>query len=131
MAQFSRRGFLQTLAAATAAVATYDPEQLLWTPGQKTIFLPPEKRFERADLIVDPNEYRDVDWEVDLTEESYQHNLRVGATFDGYDRVNVIGEAGSVRRVDLAALQGRLLQADAKRANARLNEWTRRTVEDV
>lgn len=35
----SRRGFLTTL-AAVAAVATLDPERLLWVPGQKTIFIP-------------------------------------------------------------------------------------------
>jgi hypothetical protein len=35
-----RRAFLQTLAAAAAGLAI-DPEQFLWRPGAKTIFLPP------------------------------------------------------------------------------------------
>jgi len=41
----TRRGFLQVLGAATAAVAAFevDPEFLLWRPGAKTIFLPPPK----------------------------------------------------------------------------------------
>lgn len=37
----SRRSFLGLFAASTAAVATLDFDQLLWTPGEKTIFLPP------------------------------------------------------------------------------------------
>lgn len=34
-----RRTFLRTLALAAAGV-TFDPERLLWVPGQKTIFIP-------------------------------------------------------------------------------------------
>lgn len=37
-----RRGFLTTLAGATAGFVL-DPERLLWKPGAKTIFLPPAK----------------------------------------------------------------------------------------
>lgn len=40
----NRRAFLRTLTsglAATAALATLDPDELLWTPGHKTFFLPP------------------------------------------------------------------------------------------
>ncbi|HXD20115.1 MAG TPA: twin-arginine translocation signal domain-containing protein [Vicinamibacterales bacterium] len=33
-----RRSFLRLLATATAAVATLDVEQLLWTPGKVKIF---------------------------------------------------------------------------------------------
>lgn len=36
------RRFAAATAAATAAAATLDPERLLWTPGEKTIFLPPD-----------------------------------------------------------------------------------------
>ena len=39
----NRRDFLQRASLAVAAMAI-DPERLLWTPGQKTIFLPPTKR---------------------------------------------------------------------------------------
>jgi hypothetical protein len=49
-----RRGFLKRLAAATAAVAAtaeIDPERLLWTPGKKTIFLPPEKALVTAESV--------------------------------------------------------------------------------
>ena len=130
MKTVSRRGFIQTLAASAAAAAAYeviDPERLLWVPGQKTIFMPPVKRFERADLIVSPNEY--VDFEIDMNEAMYASEVKKGATFEGFDRVSVYGNDGSVTRVDLDRLQGRLLQADAKRHNARLNDWTRRTVE--
>ena len=36
----TRRGFLGALAAGAAGLAI-DPEQLLWRPGAKTFFLPP------------------------------------------------------------------------------------------
>lgn len=39
----SRRGFLGTLAAATAGLLAghdLDPERLLWVPGRKTFFIP-------------------------------------------------------------------------------------------
>ncbi len=36
----NRRGFLANAIAAVAALAI-DPERLLWTPGVKTIFIPP------------------------------------------------------------------------------------------
>lgn len=43
----NRRGFLGRLAGAAAAAvmaAELDPGRLLWVPGTKTFFLPPEKR---------------------------------------------------------------------------------------
>jgi hypothetical protein len=43
----NRRQFLERLlagAAGTALAATLDVDQLLWTPGAKTIFLPPTER---------------------------------------------------------------------------------------
>lgn len=36
----TRRGFLKALIGA-GLVAVADPEKLLWTPGEKTIFIPP------------------------------------------------------------------------------------------
>lgn len=50
--RFSRRGFLAALAAAVAgaAVTAVDPERLLWTPGQKTHFLPPPAGWKPQDL---------------------------------------------------------------------------------
>lgn len=38
-----RRQFLGALTAAVAG-ASFDPERLLWVPGQKTIFLPPASK---------------------------------------------------------------------------------------
>lgn len=49
MPEISRRAFLATLAAATAGALVLDPERLLWVPGEKTIFLPPEKRMVLAE----------------------------------------------------------------------------------
>lgn len=46
----SRRAFLQ-LASASAAAVAFDPERLLWVPGAKTIFLPPEKTIVIAQEI--------------------------------------------------------------------------------
>ncbi len=43
----NRRGFLKWLAAGTAAIVgagEIDVDRLLWVPGEKTIFLPPEKK---------------------------------------------------------------------------------------
>ena len=121
-----RRGFLHTLAAATATVAAFDPDRLIWTPGTRTIFLPPTKQFERVDLIVDPSTYCDI--EIDMNEATFGRAMKHGATFNGFDRVTVYNNDGSVRSPNLEQLQGRLLQADAKRANARLNDWTRRRI---
>ena len=46
-----RRHFLRVLAGASAGFAL-DPERLLWTPGAKTIFLPPVTRLlSTADVI--------------------------------------------------------------------------------
>lgn len=39
----TRRGFL-ALGAAGAAAMVLDPERLLWVPGARTFYLPPEKR---------------------------------------------------------------------------------------
>jgi hypothetical protein len=45
----NRRGFLQRAALAVAALAM-DPEQLLWTPGKKTFFIP-ETLFVREPML--------------------------------------------------------------------------------
>lgn len=39
-AGLSRRRFLRTALTATVVAATVDIDQLLWTPGERTIFLP-------------------------------------------------------------------------------------------
>lgn len=47
----NRRAFLRTLTsglAATAALGAVDPEALLWTPGAKTIILPPVSGWSRG-----------------------------------------------------------------------------------
>ena len=54
----SRRAFLGGLlgAAASAAVIAADPERLLWTPGGKSLFLPPTEVIpvstEDMDLVI-------------------------------------------------------------------------------
>lgn len=45
----NRRTFLGLAAAASAALAL-DPERLLWVPGAKTIFLPPERSVVLAEI---------------------------------------------------------------------------------
>ncbi len=50
----NRRSFLHTLAtglAATAALAVVDPEELIWRPGAKTIFLPAAKAETAAETL--------------------------------------------------------------------------------
>lgn len=51
MTDMNRRGFFASLLAATSAAivlgdAEGDPEKLLWSPDQKTIFLPPATVFK-------------------------------------------------------------------------------------
>ncbi len=49
--QLSRRGFLGLAASATAGVlasAALDPERLLWVPGQRKLFLPPQRTLVQA-----------------------------------------------------------------------------------
>ena len=43
----SRRGFLAAIAASLVA----DPERLLWVPGKKKIFIPPQRSI---DLLPEP-----------------------------------------------------------------------------
>lgn len=40
----NRRNFIKLISGGAAAAFVLDPEQLLWVPGQKTIFIPPERR---------------------------------------------------------------------------------------
>lgn len=46
----NRRHFLSMLATAAAGIAL-DPERALWTPGAKTIFLPPVRPVELATTV--------------------------------------------------------------------------------
>lgn len=39
----NRRHFLQILTSSAVAAYAFDPEKLLWTPGEKTIFIPPAR----------------------------------------------------------------------------------------
>ena len=52
----NRRSFLHRMtmgvAAAVAVAADLDPEKLLWVPGARTIFLPPEKRLVTGEEAV-------------------------------------------------------------------------------
>jgi hypothetical protein len=47
MADLTRRKFL-ALGAAAATAMVLDPERLLWVPGARTFYLPPEKRVVAA-----------------------------------------------------------------------------------
>lgn len=49
-AEIGRRGFLGILAAAVAGAA-FDPERLMWVPGQKTIFIPPPPEVISAEAL--------------------------------------------------------------------------------
>ena len=51
-----RRHFLRVLAGASAGFAL-DPERLLWTPGAKTIFLPPITRLLTTADVIDALKY--------------------------------------------------------------------------
>jgi len=150
----TRRGFLQTLATAAAAVAAYDvidPERLLWVPGQKAIFLPPVNRLVELAPIVAPAEYRAttpngwdeahdgvidryVDLQADIEEGAYLRRLDEGATFVGRQGVFVVGPDGtrpitSITADQLDAMRGRLLKADAQRA--RRPDWQRRHLKEA
>jgi hypothetical protein len=57
----SRRSFLGLFAASTAAVATLDLDHLLWTPGEKTIFLPPAVEIIE-DVAIVGNRFVDMQW---------------------------------------------------------------------
>lgn len=59
----SRRSFLGLLTATTAAAATLDLDQLLWTPGEKTFFLPPPVEVVDVSLeALGPFGQVDLDW---------------------------------------------------------------------
>lgn len=66
----NRRSFLTRLGAAAAgalALTIDDPERLLWVPGQKTFFLPPEKPAlltDVADVQRQYNQFRSTEAEV-------------------------------------------------------------------
>lgn len=58
----NRRRFMQTLATAAVGAAAFDPEKLLWVPGQKTIFLPPVPTFSIGHIVVGgPGRWRLLD----------------------------------------------------------------------
>lgn len=62
---FGRRAFLKTALVGVAVAATVDVEQLLWTPGEKTIFLP---TLDKTVVLLDEtvfanyNTLLDTDW---------------------------------------------------------------------
>jgi hypothetical protein len=85
-----RRAFIQLLSAASLAAA-FDPERLLWVPGQKTIFLPPERVFAHGVLrrgqISVPLNYVYLD--VTSIHDNYKHLVPVGYLKDiRYDPIS-------------------------------------------
>jgi hypothetical protein len=40
----NRRQFIKLISSSAIAAYALDPEKLLWVPGEKTIFIPPERR---------------------------------------------------------------------------------------
>lgn len=48
-----RRQFFRGLAGAAVAIATLDPERLLWVPGTKKIFFPPAVRLVDNKALLD------------------------------------------------------------------------------
>lgn len=47
-----RRKFLQILSSSALSAYAFDLDKLLWVPGQKTIFIPPERKFIFASEVV-------------------------------------------------------------------------------
>lgn len=66
----NRRGFLR-LAALAALGAAVDPEQLLWTPGQKTHFLPPTQGWQPDQW--QPDQYFMLTQRISLAEYKRQY----------------------------------------------------------
>lgn len=86
---FSRRQFLRGALAATAIAATVDVEQLLWTPGEKTIFLP--ESVELYEGLLTP------DWVTREALRILQNNLKFASQFSrDYDE-HFVGETVNVR----------------------------------
>lgn len=71
----SRRSFLRGALAATAVAATVDVEQLLWTPGEKTIFLPEFVDVDVYNGLVTP------DWVARQALRLLNKNLRIASQF--------------------------------------------------
>lgn len=77
----NRRHFLRAALVGVAVAATVDVEQLLWTPGAKTILLPPPIEIA-TDVIVNLNSFATADW---ITRESLrllEKNLTLGIRFN-------------------------------------------------
>lgn len=86
---FSRRQFLKTALAGAAIAATVDVEQLLWMPGEKTIFLP---TFDDYELIT-------PDWVTREALDILQRQIALTSRFSrAYDeKFPKIGDTVNVR----------------------------------
>ena len=96
----TRRGFLQSLMAATASALAYDvdPERLLWVPGQKTIFLPPAKPTQIVTATEIPSN-------VSLVGERTVHTAMGRAVFDAHWNLLKLGSRKITSAYDAAMLQ--------------------------
>lgn len=89
----NRRAFLArlgfgTVAAAAAATGVIDIERLLWTPGEKTIFLP----------SVEVVDFAMCDWFTRESLQVLQNKLALTAAFNrDYDDFFAVGQTIRVR----------------------------------
>lgn len=74
---FLRRLGFGTVAAAAAATGVLDVERLLWTPGEKTIFLPTLEETLALNTFVTP------EWVTMETLRMFKKSLRVSSQFSG------------------------------------------------
>lgn len=93
----SRRTFLKAALITTAIVATVDVEQLLWSPSEKTLFLPTTE-----DLLVYGNSFVTPDWVTCEALRLLTNNLSVASHFNRFydDSYLAVGETLSVPVVD-------------------------------
>lgn len=99
-AGLSRRSFLGFLTAGTVGVATLDLDRLLWTPGAKTIFLPPPVEIVEG---FEGNSLADFNWLAKEVLRTLKNNLAfansVNRNYDRHfvDSANRIGDTVQIR----------------------------------
>ena len=49
----NRRKFIKLITSSALAAYALDPDKLLWVPGEKTIFIPPERRLIYASEVLE------------------------------------------------------------------------------
>lgn len=119
----NRRSFLRTLAtgmATAAAAAVIDPEQLLWVPGRKTFFLPPERRY--VGIITDVAEVHRLQREYNRLHDHQNDALRYAVV--DRETWTAAGWAKFDRNWNLVTIAGRKVDA-REAAQLRLQNYQR------